>query len=294
MANCKSNQYKNERRRITKTLSREGLFISKYVQVKYRDIYNEAALLYNQINERYPQKPDLRRTVEFRMWKNKFAIANGEPIAYIPRPKQYKYATTDHPSITLPESSDPVLKPKENQQTHDQLTGMTMCLNIPLIPIPAQRTNISETVIQEGDQTTDPSLPDHITPESMDEQTTDPSLSDHITPESMDEQTMDPSLPDHITPESMDEQTTDPSLSDHITPESKDDETLDPSLLDQLNPETIEKIIRELREDPNLQDLMNDVENTIQDETNTEEEIIGLTIDLPELNDPLEEELQFW
>ena len=110
----------------------------------------------------------------------------------------------------------------------------------------------------------------------------------------MDEQTTDPSLSDHITPESMDEQTTDPSLSDHITPESKDDETLDPSLLDQINPETIEKIIRELREDPNLQDLMNDVENTIQDETNTEEEIIGLTIDLPELNDLLEEELQFW
>ena len=276
MANYKSNQYKNERRKITKTLTREGMFISEYVRVKYRDIYNEAALLYNQINERHPQKPDLRRSVEFRMWKNKFAIANGEPLAYIPRPKQYKYATMDHPNITLPESSDPVLKPKENRQTQDQLTGMTMCLNIPLIPIPAQRTIISETVIQEGDQTTDPSLPDHITPESMDEQTTDPSL------------------PDHITPESMDEQTTDPSLSDHITPESKDDETLDPSLLDQINPETIEKIIRELREDPNLQDLMNDVENTIQDETNTEEEIIGLTIDLPELNDLLEEELQFW
>ena len=117
------------------------MFISEYVRVKYRDIYNEAALLYNQINEWHPQKPDLRRSVEFRMWKNKFAIANGEPIAYIPRPKQYKYATMDHPNITLPESSDPVLKPKENRQTHDQLTGMTMCLNIPLIPIPAQRTS---------------------------------------------------------------------------------------------------------------------------------------------------------
>ena len=37
------------------------MFISEYVRVKYRDIYNEAALLYNQINERHPQKPDLRR-----------------------------------------------------------------------------------------------------------------------------------------------------------------------------------------------------------------------------------------
>ena len=39
---------------------------------------------------------------------------------------------------------------------------------------------------------------------------------------------------------------------------------------------------------------MKDVENTIQHETDIEEEITGLTIDLPDIDDLLEEELLSW
>ena len=65
---------------------------------------------------------------------------------------------------------------------------------------------------------------------------------------------------------------------------------MDPSILDQISPEVVEKIIRELQLDPELKDMMDDV----QQEINTEEELVGLEIDLPELDDLIEEELQMW
>ena len=87
------------------------------------------------------------------------------------------------------------------------------------------------------------------------------------------------------------DQTVDPSVLDQIPPPSEEfDQILDPSVLDQIPSETVERIIQELQQDPNLKDLMDDVLNTI----NTEEELVGLEIDLPELDDPLEEELELW
>ena len=145
MAVSQSNFYKNQRRNQAKILTREAIFINEYVQTKYKDIYREAANLYNEINKKYPQKPDLRKTTE---------------------------------------------------TTPQQISSVT----------------------QEGDQ------------------------------------------------------------------------TMDPSILDQISPEVVEKIIRELQLDPELKDMMDDV----QQEINTEEELVGLEIDLPELDDLIEEELQMW
>ena len=67
-----------------------------------------------------------------------------------------------------------------------------------------------------------------------------------------------------------------------------------PSILDGIPPETIEKIIQELRADPNLKDIMEDVEQEISTTEDVEEEIIGLELELPELDDLLEEELELW
>ena len=76
------------------------------------------------------------------------------------------------------------------------------------------------------------------------------------------------------------------------------DQTFNPSLISEIPPEVIEKIITELQNDPNLKDLMDDVETQInhENQSNTEEELIGLNIDVDDLCDPLEEELMniFW
>ena len=79
MATSYSNTYKNEKRNQSKVLKRQALFISEYVQTKYEGIYTEAASMYNKINKEHPRKPDLRKTLEFRLWKSNVARGNGEP-----------------------------------------------------------------------------------------------------------------------------------------------------------------------------------------------------------------------
>ena len=61
---------------------------------------------------------------------------------------------------------------------------------------------------------------------------------------------------------------------------------LQPSLLDEIAAEVIEKIIAELRQEPELMDIVADVEQQI------ELEQVGLEIDIPELADPLQDELE--
>ena len=260
MAGSQTNMYKKQKRELTKTLTREGMFISEYVQCKYKDIYREAGMLYNKINKKYPRKPDLRKTVDFRLWRNSVATANGDRTTYVPREKEYKYKRTNHRDIILEATTEtaaetPSESPVSPNQTDTRINGMTMCLNIPLMEIPHNNSS-EQSVIEEGDQIPPPS-------EEFD-------------------QTLDPSVLDQI-----------PSEGDQIPPPSEEfvfDQTLDPSVLDQIPSETVERIIQELQQDPNLKDLMDDVLNTI----NTEEEIVGLEIDLPELDDPLEEELELW
>ena len=243
MAVSQSNAYKNEKRNRHKTLNREGMFIAEYVQIKYKAIYHEAATLYNEINKKHPQKPDLRKSTEFRQWKNDMAISNNESTTPIPRQKEYKYVRMMHRDIILnsttsemsiaaetPSERPVPTPPEENHQIDGRIAGMTMCLNIPLMQMSSPHSSVlasEEIVMEEGDQTLDP---------------------------------------------------------------SSIDQALDPSILDQIAPETIEKIIRELQSDPGLKDIM----DAVQQEINTEEELIGLTVDLPELDDPLEEELMCW
>ena len=251
MAVSQTNMYKNKRRNEAKVQAREALFVNEYVQTKYNDIYSEAARLYNQINKIYPKKPDLRRSPEFREWKNTVAALKGQPTTYVPRQKVYKYIRTQYRDIKLTTET--------SRKESNQLNGsLSMCLNIPLMTLPHITSKETEqrdqpidlstsqqtvSVIQEGDQLTDPSTPQQC------------------------DQPMEPSTP----PQTL-----------SVT------QQCDPSILDQIPPETVEKIIAELRNDPHLQDMMDDVEQQI------EEEIVGLELDIPELDDLLEEELQLW
>ena len=254
MANSQSNAYKNQRRAIAKSLSREAAFITEYVRCKYNDIYREAGMLYNEINNEYPRKPDLRKTLEFRQWKNNVAKGNGERPVYIPREKRYTCKRTTYRDIKLEDTETAPETPSLPNQTASCTNGRIMCLNIPLMDIPNNNSS-QESVIQEGHQ--------YVIEEG------DQTVSEE------GDQTADPSVIDQIPPPSV---------------EPAFDQVMDPSVLDQLSPETFEKIIRDLQQDPNLKELMDDVVNTI----NTEEELVGLEIDLPEPDERLQEELELW
>ena len=169
----KSNAYKNERRNKAKILTREALFVNEYVQTKYKDIYNEAAEMYNRLNKQYDKKPDLRKTLEFRIWKNQIAASKGQPVTYIPRPKMYTYNRTQYGDMII---APPVEKPKEKTNIPNLLTAS---LNIPLITLPRCDTaNGTVTVMQEGDQP--------ATPVSREEDLDiEPFITDELTPEIM-------------------------------------------------------------------------------------------------------------
>ena len=229
MATSYSNTYKNEKRNQSKVLKRQALFISEYVQTKYEGIYTEAASMYNKINKEHPRKPDLRKTLEFRLWKSNVARGNGEPPIHIPREKKYTCKRTTYRDIALKDTETPPETPSQQKQTSSYTNDKIMCLNIPLIEMPNKNAS-QEYLVEEGDQTADPSV------------------------------------------------------------EHTFDQALDPSLLDQIAPETIEKIIRELQQDPNLNELMDDVVNNMD----IEEELVGLELDLPEPDERLQEELELW
>ena len=230
--------------------AREALFIKEYIKIKYDEIYREAVNMYNTINRDNSTKPDLRKTMEFRCWKNTIAAANNRPLTPVLRQKQRSYERTTYRDIPVdtittspqgiadsPHHFRPVSPAKS--PSDPRLIGRTMRLEIPLIqtqalPKPVQPLN---TILSETTQ--------EVTQEVMEE-------------------------------------------GDQL----KD---LNPSIIDELSPEIVENIINQLRADPGLKTMMDTIETaTEKEQEEIDEEIIGLTIDLPELYDPLEEEMMCW
>ena len=194
MSQVEMNEYKKAKRRQSRVKTRESLFIADYLEMKYNDVYTEVAKVYNSLNKKYPQKPDLRRTPEFRAFKNK---------------TKPKYNRSLYEGIRLTKPLQP----------------LSMQLEIPLLPSPKcikQSTHKDEQtmdeIIQEGDQQ-----------------------------------------------------------------QQQDVSNIAPSLMENLSPEVVDKIIEDLRNDPNMHELMSDVEKQIEEEL--------LEIDIPEIPDLLEEEL---
>ena len=176
------------------------MFVSDYIKTKYSGIYMEAATFYNQLNEIHPRKPDLRKSIEYRGWKNQLATQNNTPIIPIPRQKTKNYVHMAHPNITLDSatslhtSASPVDLSTMEVTIHQtqlstqnpppgkndkRLKGMEIQLTIPLIQIPKSTTKnpseqviskaYEETVIAEGEQMIDPSILDTVSPETMEE-----------------------------------------------------------------------------------------------------------------------------
>ena len=175
MAESQSNAYKNQRRQKAKIVTREALFVHEYVKTKYENIYVEAAKLYNEINQMHPRKPDLRKSLEFRVWRNQVAASKGQPQMHIPRPKEHYYNRTQYSDINITQTTG---KPKEKHMAGKLLTAN---LNIPLISMPQQP----------AEPTTDtvpiPAADSASTDEIDDMLLMDQSITDELMPEMVDQ-----------------------------------------------------------------------------------------------------------
>ena len=292
---------KKEQRRQSRTKVRQALLINDYVFYKHFDIYQQAAQLYNQINEIYPKKPDLRRTEEFKNWK---MDVTGQPTRVKRKPKiRRPYVFPAHTNIPIADC----IGPHVNFTVVDQPES-------PHIQPESPRVQPESPHIQPESPHIQPESP-HIQPESPRVQPESP----HIQPESPRVQ---PESPVHqivkkgkvmelkiplmkpptetlqiVTEEVLQEDT--PSLEPSLYTETlqivteevlqEDTPSLEPSLYEEISPEVIERIVNELRQDPGLKDILTTVEEQLEFEQ------IGMDLDIPD--DRLENELEnliFW
>ena len=292
MAEHTTNAYKNQKRRQARSLIREGMFVSDYVQTKYYNVYQEAAELYNSINRTNPRKPDLRKTIEYRQWKNNMSSCLSMPSIPIPRQKKREFVHVIHRDIPIPLAVHPsssliVLPTIESPRADNQTSPQS-----PESPRADNQTSPQPSESPRADNQTSPQSPEspradsQTSPQSPESPLTDIQTSQKIM------QLRIPLMPSPNMSNSIQDPQKTQEYIETVVDEGNQTEILYPSLLDEVSPETIDKIIADLRQDPELKDIMVNIEK----EMNVEEEILGLNIDIPDIDDPLEEELQniFW
>ena len=216
--------------------ARQALLINEYVYTKYSNIYQEAALYYNELNNMYPTRPDLRKCDEFRAWK---MAANGAPI----RIRKYNKVCYTNIPVEIQPDEIPV------QPVEMPVQPVEMPVQPVEIPVqPAER--IPKKVMELKIPLLDPAV---IT-ETLSIQTE----------EIIQENTLEVAAEGIIQEE---------------TP------TLHPSLTEEIPQEIVDKIMNELREDPELKTIMSDIEEEL------ELEQIGMELDISD-DDRLEIELE--
>ena len=164
-------QRKNDLRKERRNKARQDSLISEYIRVKYANIYIEAAEFYNSLNRKYATKHDLKRTLEFRVWK---ANITGETVKH-PRKTASPCYRSPHPDIPF-QNLEPV-------EVNPQAQFVVTCVELPS----EQTSDMGNS--QPSSPDTQPSSPDPATPD------TQPSSPDPSSPDTQ------PSSPDPATPD---------------------------------------------------------------------------------------------
>ena len=246
MAVSYTKEYKDKKKLEYKITVRQGIFITDYVKTKYDKIFQEAAELYNTISSKYPSKPNLLKTSQYRKWKNEFLSENHRPTRRVPRQRDRYYKTTLYPLISA----------AENDNGSSNNTTTQFVLQIPLL----NRSEINAT------------RPEPNESDRHNYQTEPPPQQDDVVSHSLG------------TPQIQ-------CIQEGNQAESK----LNNNVFDGVPDYVVEQIISDLRRDPNLSEIMDDFENVIDEETTGHEtdlqDPFGLDIDVPDLQDPLQEEI---
>ena len=255
----KRNVYVRNWRESQRIQKRKTTFVDEYVRVKFTKVYSEALNFYSALDQLHPEKKDLCRTTEFRRWR----------------------AALSHDNKNNNKKSTTVTHQAEQQRTDK------MMLNIPLIPRSRSRPNpIVETQPETPPETTDetiaesqlatpPEIPVEIQPQSL---ATPPETTDETTAES--QLATPPEIPVEIQPQSL---ATPPEIGAEFTVEMPLIQPETPLETDeQITDRRIQEIIEELRDDPDLNGILDD----FQPNNQTDE-----GIEVPTLEQELETDL---
>ena len=211
---------RNIRKKITRqnlsAKSRQDRFISGYVQIKHSQVYDEAMAYYNELDQRYPGKRDLCKTIEYlRMTGVKSYVEYYKKRTYsgtkrekqseektkirdnmvleIPLQKHPNKALVKHQEgydndlesiLTTPNyqeimqaiTNDPVLFSFYNDQTANNIVDMS---EIPQIEATIEIPQIEATIENTGEhmgENSFPDIPDHVYNEIVEELSKDTDL----------------------------------------------------------------------------------------------------------------------
>ena len=274
MNSIKKNLLKKEKRREKISQTRQALLINEYIYTKYFNIYQEAARYYNELNNMYPSRPDLRKCDEFRAWK---MAANGAPIrirkypkvCYTNIPVEIQPVEMPVQPVEMPVQPDEMpVQPVEMPVQSDEMPVQSDEMPVQPVEMPVQSDEIPVQLVEMPVQSVQP---DERIPKKVMELKIQ-LLDSAVITETLSIQTE----------EIIQENTLEVAAEGII---QKETPTLHPSLTEEIPQEIIDKIVNELREDPELRTIMTDIEQSLEFEQ------VGNELDIFE-DDRLEEELE--
>ena len=261
MSSPEKRQRKNKLRRQQRDEIRQALLIYEYVKVKQPEAYEDAAKFYNYLNKFYPCKKDLRKTDEFKAIKMGFTSVekNGKRVYF----KQiYQPISVDEPySFTLDVQQIEPVQPGETTHPEGEQNAQQIQ--------PVQSEETTHTEGEQNAQQIEPAQPEKIM------QLRIPLIKPTVFTQTIN----------HITEETLEENPLQTAYDEVLTETTQ----LHPTINEEIPEEIIQKIIDELRQDPELSNVMDEIEQQV--------EIEQLDMDVNISDDErLEQELnwEFW
>ena len=287
---------KKQQRRENTSKKRQDQFITDYVYHKYGAIYNEAAQFYNILNQRYPKKYDLRKNEEYRKWKRQ---VTGQPEKITTQ----KYHLPSHPfiqnSIAIHPESILTVVYDEQESTHEN---------------PEQNETVADENPEQNETVADenPEQNETVADENPEQNETvadeNPEQKETVADENPEQnETVADENPEQNETDSDEDQKTvyvdnmqlkipllELTKKPNVTTETlqtvteeilQEGDQIEPSLYDEIDQEVIEKIIAELCNEPELQDVFSSIEQQLEIEQ------VGMEIDIAE-DTRLEDELE--
>ena len=283
-------QKRRERWRKNKNTAKEDQLMIDYVRYKYAAIYEEAARVCKHIVKKYPEKKDLRKTQEHKIWlSNDSTMIHPILNSILPSTSvlpEYQTLTI----IARPLLPTTIANPQTTTTILPNPEPSSPELSIPEPPIP--ELSIPEPPIPEL------SIPEPLSPELSIPEPPIPELS---IPEQLNPEAPSPKTP--IPPKSKGKisytdnmQLIIPLLKSPVKQSGVITEMLEiiteeiiqgdeHQVLEQLDPQTMEQLVSELRADPDLKDIFADIEQQL--------ELEGLDIDI-DMDTRLEDQLENW
>ena len=317
-------QKRRIRRRKNKIREKEEQFMLDYVRHKYSTVYEEVAWVCKQLNNKYPEKYDLRKAPEHKVWvfnggttihpifncvsplattltspQTATILVSPQTVTTLASPRTATTLASPQTATTLvsPQTATTLVSPQTTTTLVSPQTATTLVSPQTATILASPQT---ATTLARPQTATAPSSPEPPSPEPP---SPEPPSPEPPSPESPSPKPPSPPKPPPKgkVPYSDNMQLIIPLLKPPVKHPGLITETLEivteeilqgdeqPTNLEQIDPQMMEKIITELRADPDLGAIFADIEQQFEEQ--------GMDIDIDiDIDTRLEDELnwEFW